>query len=105
MIVNGVEAPDFKHAPECAKDALMWFIGDRGDRVWRCKTCKRFSVQHLTPAPRKPNPASAHAGSPYRCRAHPEIRVDRKGKGCPRCADEARRSQRAPEPDPLDYLY
>ena len=72
---------------------------------WRCWLHRGQKGQRATVgeafAPAAEPPLSPHAGSPYRCRAHHEVRVDRRGKGCHECADE-RRPRRQPRLEPLE---
>lgn len=66
---------------------------------WRC-TDHRGQSEPVAPVLEPEPVANAHAGSPYRCRAHHDVRVDQRGKGCGPCARE-RNPRKEPKPDPL----
>jgi hypothetical protein len=53
-----------------------------------CREARRLELRDAAPA--EPAPVvvpdqGPHAGSPYRCRDHHDVRVDRHGRGCPEC--------------------
>lgn len=52
-----------------------------------CAKCRRLrKAAQAAEAKPEPTPLSIpHAGSPYRCRDHHDIAVDRRGRGCPWC--------------------
>ena len=61
--------------------------GRPGFLNWKCLNCRPAkaaeptSVADLFTVPA----VSPHQGSPYRCREHHDVPVDRNGRGCPEC--------------------
>jgi predicted amidophosphoribosyltransferase len=50
----------------------------------KCERKGRAAAKAATVLP-EPAPVTAHQGSPYRCRSHHGVHVDRRGRGCPLC--------------------
>lgn len=83
-----------RHPHDCTP-AIYFVIGGEGDVIARCMGCGRQKVQAMpevstptpvaVPEPVAPEPERVPALSPYRCAAHPDEAVDRRGRGCKEC--------------------
>lgn len=95
MTTYDADALHLDHREGCHSPRHKLNLGDRGDLLLRCRTCKALRV---LPPDTLEDPAAVlapapYAGSSWSCREHMKP-VNWRGKGCPDCARRSKKRAR-----------